>query len=160
MAWEQVVESAASAVTACGIFLAACQLWQTGRQNRARFEDEIAREYRGLLKTIPIRALLRERLTEAKFAEARVALYHYVDLSNEEVFLRQQGKVSGKTWAYWSEGIRSNLSLPAFKREWKEIRRADSRRFKELRLLEGSRFKVDPKVRRIFGLFASWRGLR
>jgi hypothetical protein len=141
--WE-AVEAIATGFTVCGIFIAAYQLWQTERQNRTRFEDDLMHEYRDLIKTIPVKALLGQELTGDEFSEAYPALYHYVDLSNQQVFLRQKERITPETWEYWREGIRSNLSRPVFKKAWDQIKPTVPESFTELRRLEQSEFKDDP----------------
>lgn len=70
--------------------------------------------------------------------------YHYIDLSNEQIFLRQHGRVSAETWENWRGGIKSNLSRPAFKQAWKEIGGRAHDIFDELRRLEKSGYQDDP----------------
>ena len=51
----QAIESGA---TAFGVFFVGWQIWRTRKQNITAFEDEMSRQYREILKTIPINALL------------------------------------------------------------------------------------------------------
>ena len=90
-------------------------------------------------------ALLGRELTPDEAKEAREGIYFYVDLSNEQVFLRQNGRVSDAAWILWRDGIKSNLSRPAFEKAWKEFKIAVPNIFLELRRLEKSDFKDDPK---------------
>ena len=69
---------------------------------------------------------------------------HYIDLTNEQIFLRQYNRVSAKTWENWRDGIKSNLARPAFKRAWNEIKLRVPKSFEELRRLEKVDFKDDP----------------
>ena len=41
-------------------------------------------------------------------------LRRYFDLSNEEAFLRVQGRVRSEKWANWVEGIQQNMARPGF----------------------------------------------
>jgi hypothetical protein len=141
----EAIAQGATALTALGVLVAAWQLWLTKVQNATRFEDDLMAEYRKLIRKIPVKALLGQELTEWEFSEAYAALYHYIDLSNEEVFLRQRDRVTKKTWEYWRDGIKLNLSRPAFKKAWDEIKPADPGFFTELRRLERSEFVDDPK---------------
>src|SRR5205807_1580893 len=70
---------------------------------------------------------------------------HYVDLTNEQVFLRCIGRVSDETWENWCDGIRDMLARPAFGVAWSEIKRRAPHSFEELRHLEDSGFTADPK---------------
>lgn len=71
--------------------------------------------------------------------------YHYIDLTNEQVFLRIQGRVTAATWRNWREGIEGHLSRPAFQRAWEEIKLRAPESFTELRRLCASDFREDPK---------------
>lgn len=133
-----------AAITAAGIIVAAWQLRITKRQAVTTFEDTIAREYRTLANLLPTEALLGEELSEEKYQKAFDELYHYFDLSNEQVFLRQRGRIRRQTWAFWRDGICSNLRRPAFKRAWEEISRRSDGDFGELRRLIASECKEDP----------------
>ena len=134
----------ASVVMAIGVLLAWWQIRLAKLQATTRFEDDIAREYRELIFRLPSEALLGRPLDEKKYLEPLDELFHYIDLTNEEIFLRQQGRISRETWIYWLDGIKSNLSRPAFKKAWEEIKSQTDDIFLELRQLEASGFKADP----------------
>ena len=132
------------AATVAAVGLAVRQLAEGRRQARTQFEDSMSREYRDLVQTVPTKALLGEALSDTEFAGAFDELYRYVDLSNEQVFLRQKGRVSEDAWENWAAGMRSNLALPAFRRAWAEIKEKAPGSFAELRRLEAEGFDVDP----------------
>jgi hypothetical protein len=121
--------------TAIGVFIAAWQLWRTHRQSITAFEDSLAREYRELAATLPIKALLGERLTDQEHSDHFDKFYRYFDLSNEQAFLHECGRISPATWQFWRDGIVSNLKRPAFTRAWNEVCRRDKSVFSELRTL-------------------------
>src|SRR5258708_39067788 len=104
--------------TATGVFVAAWQLWRARRQSITTFEDSLAREYRELAATIPTKALLGEELTEQEYREHFDEFYRYFDLSNEQAFLHQRGRIRRSTWQFWRDGIASNLRRPAFRPAW------------------------------------------
>lgn len=135
---------AANAATALGILAAVVQLWFSFRQQVIQFEDSLYREYRQIIAQIPTLALLGENLPDAEQSEALDEFYHYIDLSNEQVFLRSRHRVSHKTWIMWRDGIRCNLRRPAFASAWNQIKLRSDDDFKELRWLEESGFKTDP----------------
>lgn len=143
MIW-QAIEAIASVVTATGIFIGAYQLLLTKRINQTQFEDDLVNHYREIIKMIPVEALLGKELTPAEADKARDGIYFYIDLCNDQVFLRQNGRVSQATWILWRDGIRSNLSRAAFRKSWEEIKTTVPRDFAELRQLEKSDFKDDP----------------
>lgn len=94
--------------------IAVWELAEGRKQARTELEDTLSHEYRDLLQNIPVKALLGEPLSETEYAEAHDELYRYVDLSNEQVFLRKNGRVSVETWQSWASGIEANLALPAY----------------------------------------------
>jgi hypothetical protein len=107
-------------------------------------EDDFGREYREIIRQIPVKALLGADLDEAEFQAAFQYFYQYVDLSNEQVFLRQIGRISPETWETWREGIEINLRLAAFKKAWEQVKAQAGETFTELQRLERSDFREDP----------------
>jgi hypothetical protein len=138
------VSAIANCAMAIGVVLVLWQIRLTKQQATTAFEDSMAKEYRELAAKIPTGALLGEDLTEDDYKKTFDEFYHYVDLSNEEIFLRQRNRVSEETWIYWLDGIKSNLSRPAFKRAWEEIKARNGDSFNELRRLEKENFRTDP----------------
>ena len=130
--------------TAVGVFLALWQIRIAVKQWRTGFEDSLACEFRQIAKEIPTHALLNEDLSDDEFKKALRHLYHYIDLSNEQTFLRSRRRVSREVWKYWCDGIKSNLNRPAFKKAWGQIKQQAPGSFEELRRLENSQFKDDP----------------
>jgi hypothetical protein len=122
-----------SMATAIGVIVAAWQLWLAHRQSITAFEDSFSREYRELAAALPTKALLGELLTEEEHIEHFDEFYHYLDLSNEQIFLHLAGRVTTGTWKFWHDGIASNLRRPAFKRAWSEIAARANSDFAELR---------------------------
>jgi hypothetical protein len=146
MEWKDVpqwVSALAAVVSACGLFLAFWQLKLMKRVADTQFEDNLAREYRELAARLPTKAMLGEELTEDEHKQALDEFIHYIDLSNEQAFLRQCKRISLATWVNWRDGIRSNLQRPAFARAWKEIKDR-SGNFAELHRLESEQFESDP----------------
>jgi hypothetical protein len=134
-----------SIATALGVLFVCWQIWQTRKQNITAFEDEMSRQYREILKTIPVEALLGEELTPKELEEAENGIYHYLDLSNEQVFLRQNNRVSSETWKSWCDGIKANLSRKTFGRVWIKIKEKLPSNFLELQTLEDANFEGDPR---------------
>ena len=150
MDWQAI----GSGATALGVIFVGWQIWQTKKQNITTFEDELSRQYREILKTIPVKALLKEELTQEEITRAKTGIYFYLDLCNEQIFLRYKGRVRRSTWLDWCEGIRFNLSVPVFEKAWKEIKlQTPESNFRGLRELENSGFKDDPRSR-------YWQSLR
>jgi hypothetical protein len=145
MIW-QAIEAIASVVTATGVFIGAIQLLITKKINQTQFEDGLVDHYRQIIKMIPVEALLGKELTLEETNETQNGVYFYIDLSNDQVILRQNGRVSRATWTIWCDGIKANLSRVAFRKEWEQIKIAVPDSFSELRRLEKSDFKEDPKA--------------
>ena len=130
------VSAIANCVMAVGVLLVLWQIWLTKKLATTQFEDSMAKEYRELAAKIPTKAFLGDDLTEEEYKQTFDEFYHYIDLSNEEAFLWERKRVTEKTWEYWLDGIKWNLSRPAFKRAWTEVKEKDKKSFQELRRLE------------------------
>jgi hypothetical protein len=137
------MSAAAAIVAAAGVFFAYWQLRTSKNIAQLQFEDGLAKEYRELANRIPTKALLGEELSEEEYQSSFDELFRYIDLSNEQVSLRQRARISQAVWEFWVGGIQTNLALPAFKRAWSEIQ-SKCESFQELRRLETGRFKIDP----------------
>ncbi|AYC32135.1 hypothetical protein D3880_06940 [Pseudomonas cavernae] len=138
------ISALASVIAACGVFLAFWQLRISKNIAQLEFEDGLAKEYRELAAKIPTKALLGIDISEEEFQKTFDELYRYIDLTNEQISLRQRGRINKEAWENWLSGIESNLALPSFKRAWGEIKES-SKSFQELRRLENENFKIDPK---------------
>lgn len=137
------IETVAHMATAIGVAVAAWHVGETRKQAATSFEDGLAKEYRELAQRLPVDALLGDPVPDAEYQEAFDGFYRYIDLCNEQVFLRQMRRLREETWMDWCQGIQSNLRKPAFARAWEEIKQRTSS-FAELRRLEASGFKADP----------------
>ena len=130
--------------TMVAVLVAAWQIRRYTRQATTDFEDDISREYRELAREIPIDVHLRVNLKDDDSQSAFPRLYQYIDLSNEQVFLRMNGRISRSTWVNWCDGIKTNLFRPAFDQAWKIIKKESDGSFEKLRQLEKNQFKTDP----------------
>lgn len=140
----ELLTAAASLATAIGVIVAAYQIRLTRQLSRTQFEDDLTKQFRDIIRRIPIEALLGEELSEEAYDRTRDDFFRYIDLSNEQVFLRRNDRVSARTWKLWCEGIKAFLSRPAFGRAWGEFKDKSPDTFKELRRLEREDFKIDP----------------
>lgn len=125
----------ANLATAIAVIVAAWQLWLSQKQARTTFEDSLAREYRDLASRLPTEAFLGETLADNAYTKYFHAFYRYLNLCNEQIFLKRAGRISTKTWEFWQEGIESNLRRPAFSRAWSEVAARSDGDFSELRSL-------------------------
>jgi hypothetical protein len=146
MDWPVIVNLVASIATAIGVVLAAVGLWLTKAQAVTAYEDSISTEYRQIVKLIPVKALLGESLSETEFNECLSDVYNYIDFTNEQIYLRQQGRIRKKTWESWSEGIAANMGRAVIKEAWDLIKVKSPSSFSELRTLEEKNFRSDPRL--------------
>jgi hypothetical protein len=138
------LSTAANLATAGAVLVAAVALLLQRGQARTGFEDDLVREYRKTIKPDLItKALISPDLDEKRFKQV-AEFYPYIDLCNEQTFLRMAGRVGGRTWRLWREGIQGNLQRPAFASAWETIRTHSPNDFRELQLLDDSDFR-DPR---------------
>lgn len=142
-----VVSSAATAVgslvTALGVGFGAWQIRVGKEQAQAAFEDSLDQQYRTLSMELPVNVLIGEPVEESERNKVRELIFNYLDLSNEQVYLRAKGRVSKHTWASWSMGIKLLLAKPSFKEVYAEVK--DKSDFTYLNRLVASDFSSDPK---------------
>ena len=136
-------ENIASIATAIGVFVACYQFYDSKKINKTSFEDSIDQQYRNLSMEIPVDALLGKEISKDKL-ELRELIYNYLDLCNEQIFLRKSKRISSERWKGWCEGIESNLSKPAFLEVWNEIKREAPDTFSYLEKLVTDKFETDP----------------
>jgi hypothetical protein len=143
--WLDYANAIGSIATAIALIIAICQFKDAKKQIKTDFEDDLDREYREIIRNLPIKIFLGEDLSPSEYQESLAYLYQYIDLSNSQVFYRQIGRVSDDTWRYWNDGIKSNLSKKPFKTAWLEVKEKGQQSFSELKRLENSTFQNDPK---------------
>lgn len=134
-----------SVATAFGVLMAVWQLWISRSLSQSAFEDSLAREYRDLVRKIPVDVLLGREVEAEKFTQVRELVFNYLDLTNEQTYLRGKGRIRRSTWHEWAEGARFNLNLPMFQTVWKEVKQEAPDMFTELRRLDAENFNVDPR---------------
>ena len=128
----EILSAISNVATAVAVVVAAWQLKLSQKQSVTTFEDSLAKEYRDIASTIPVKALLGERLNDEEHKKAFDEFYRYFDLCNQQIFLSQSGRISEKTWKFWKDGITSNLRRPAFSRAWSEVTERCNGDFAEL----------------------------
>jgi hypothetical protein len=143
--WLDLLNAAASVATAAGVFVAVVQIRADLRMQTTEFEDELDRENREIALALPMEALLGEPLTDDQHRLALEQFYRYFDLANQQVFLREIGRITDARWETWCDELKINLAKPAFARAWEEIRRRAPAEFILLRRLESTGFDTDPE---------------
>ncbi len=141
MNWDTL----ASIATAIGVLFAVWQFRESAKLAQSTFEDSLDQQYRVLSMAIPVDALIGKSIPDNKKDEVRELIYNYLDLSNEQIFLRKKKRISKDTWVDWNLGIKSNLRKNAFKEVWDEVKRESPSSFSFLEELEKKEFNSDPK---------------
>ncbi len=137
MNWDTL----ASFATSIGVGIAAWQIWENRKLAQTTFEDSLDQQYRSLAMQIPVDVLIGKPILEDKKPDVREIIYNYLDLCNEQAYLRKKKRVSDLRWKDWSEGIKDNLCKAAFKEVWDEVKREAPGTFSALAQLEENGFR-------------------
>ncbi len=140
MDWNTI----ASIATAAGVAVAAWQIWESRRLAQMSFEDAVDQQYRDLAMQIPVDALLGKDIPAEVKPKVREIIYNYLDLCNEQAYLRKKKRISATRWGEWCEGIQNNLSKPVFREVWEEVKSEAPDEFTALTELERDGFNGDP----------------
>ncbi|MGB9952910.1 hypothetical protein ACOZ4F_10965 [Haloarcula marismortui] len=135
-----ILQTVGSLFTGFGALLVFLQFRQRNIQFVTEFEDSLTKEYRDIVQDLPVKARTNE---EVDWEENKRAIYQYIDLCNEQVFLRQNGRVSETAWNSWQDGMESNIQEGVFKEGWSRIK-SDTDSFKELKQVEEEGWDTDP----------------
>ena len=137
--------SIASIATSVGVFVAAWRIRESRKLSMASFEDSFDQQYRILSHEIPVDALIGESLEGEVRKKARESIYNYLDLCNEQIYLRMKCRISTERWQEWRSGIKGNLQRTVFQEVWQEVKRNAPETFTFLERLELEKFESDPK---------------
>lgn len=130
--------------------MAVWQIIRNNMQQKTSFEDSLTKEYREIVRRIPYRALVGDELCEKERALAYNEIYNYMDLCNEQIFLRMSGRIRKKTWNNWQEGMLTNFSLAVFERANQQIFDKLKHNFSELKRVKDSGCQTDPKSWKVY----------
>jgi hypothetical protein len=140
-----LLQTIAAVATTVGVIMVVVQIRTAMQQSMTQFEDALSREYRELARAIPIDSYLGKELAPEVLESALSVFFQYFHLSNTQAHLRWRGRVSKQTWSVWALGIRSTMSLPAFRQAWKKLEPAHQlRHLIFLKLMEESE-DFDPR---------------
>jgi hypothetical protein len=106
------------------------------QQSTTTFEDGLTQQYRRIMESIPIEIWLGEAIETLEIGSrnrCRDAIYRYIDLCQDQVFLRDNGRITEATWTEWAPGIKGNMNIAAFKEVWSEVQAKLPDSFSELR---------------------------
>ena len=138
-------DTLASIATAIGVGVAAWQIRESKKLSQSSFEDSLDQQYRNLVMKIPVDALLGKPIPADEMKKVREIIYNYLDLCNEQAFLRKKNRISLTRWTDWNDGIKENLNRLAFKEVWEEVKKESPSSFSSLSQLEQCNFKTDPR---------------
>lgn len=141
---SSVATAFASVATAIGVAFVGFQLKLTKKQGQAEFEDRLDQQYREISMALPVDVLIGKDMDdgEAKGIQIRELVYNYLDLSNEQVYLRAKGRISNHTWASWCSGIKAHMEKKAFRVVFDEVK--ENAGFSYLERLVEDEFSSDP----------------
>jgi hypothetical protein len=140
-------------VVSAGFILTLYELKQFEKAEKTKLENKLNKEYRELVREIPIEAMLDDDVdwdSDTPEVDRVSVIYPYIDLTNQQIFLRKKGKITYSRWKDWEEGIRIHLSQDEFQRAWEKIKDETNydgvKSFDELRALESppQNFDTDP----------------
>lgn len=136
-ALEAIATAATAVVAALGFLYTVRGIARAGREERTKWEDELTREYRDIVKALPLRVRLSESVEDGEIEKDLSTFLEYFDLSNQQVLLQKMGRVSPETWKEWLAGIRGSLQTgTAFGKAWDIIKKRSPNLFAELKELE------------------------
>ena len=138
-----VATAAGTLVTAFGVLFGAWQIRISKKQSQAEFEDGFDQQYRALTIDLPVDVLIGGNPEKKDKARVRELIYNYLDLSNEQIYLRAKGRITRHTWNSWSSGIEAHLKRPTFQRVFEEIKHSSGFTYLE-RLVDNS-YNSDPR---------------
>jgi hypothetical protein len=125
----------AALATAGGVVLVVVQLILGRRDARTALEDDLAGEYRQLAASLPPAAFFdKEDPANAcpPFQEHLREYVRYIDLSNQQVFLRMERRIRRRTWFLWRDGMHDNFDRTSFKNAWVYVRTYSPKSYDEL----------------------------
>ena len=131
-----------SIATALGVIFGAWQIRLSKKQAQATFEDHFDQQYRVLTMEIPVDVLIGKIPRKEEENQVRELIYNYLDLTNEQVYLRAKGRITRLTWNSWCSGIKAHLARPAFKMVFDEVKQNSG--FTYLEKLIAQNYEVDP----------------
>lgn len=140
--FNSIATGVGSLATAIGIIFGAWQIRISKKQSQAEFEDQLDQQYRAISMLLPVDILIGKNVEEANRIEVRELIFNYLDLTNEQVYLRAKKRITTITWKSWNAGIKAHLDRPAFSGVYNEIKSKSG--FTYLEQLIDTEFKTDP----------------
>lgn len=120
-------------------------MWRNANQSKTTFEDSLTKEYREIIRKIPYKALVGDNVSEKEENIAFNEIFNYMDICNEQIFLRIEGRIRKNTWLNWQEGMKTNFSTQIFKLVSEDVFEKVENNFKELKKVQELEYNTDPK---------------
>lgn len=150
---SSAVENWQPIVIIVGLGLTFYQLKQYEKGQKTALENDLNQEYRKIWREVDSQLLMdpeygREGGNPLSENE-RDAIYSYVDLTNQQIFLRKRGRITNSRWKDWEAGMETMIKHPPIGETWEDIKKETNsehgRDFDELRELESPKdFDTDP----------------
>lgn len=137
---SNVATATAAVIAAFSLGVSAFQTRLSRRIAETTFEDSIDQQYRDLAKEIPVDILIDKYTYLSN--DTREVIFNYLDLCNQQTYLRAKGRISKERWLDWRDGIQENLRKRGFYLIWTEVK--DKASFSYLEKLDNENFKNDP----------------
>ena len=141
----EVLNTLVPYATVFGVGVAAYQIRRSNIQQRVMFEDSINKEYRDIIQRIPYKVLIGDEVPLSEANAVHNELYNYMDLCNEQIYLRMSDRVSKKTWNNWQEGMKMNFELKVFNDTLDEVFEKLPSNFIKLQSVKALNFSTDSK---------------
>ena len=152
----EVLNTLVPYATVFGVGVAAYQIRRSNIQQRVMFEDSINKEYRDIIQRIPYKVLIGDEVPLSEANAVHNEIYNYMDLCNEQIYLRMSDRVSKKTWNNWQEGMKTNFELKVFNDTLDEVFEKLPSNFIELQSVKALNFSTDPKKYKISDNLLKW----
>lgn len=129
-----------SIATAFGLIYVAQDVHHSKKTTQAEFEDQFDQQYRALMMPIPVDVLIGKETAKMDKERVRELVYVYLDLTNEQIYMRSIGRVSKATWESWCSGILAHMARPGFREVFEEVRESSNFTYLE-QLLAAENYK-------------------
>lgn len=100
--WAEAVTAIASLLTAFAVIFAALQVVLHNRQTHRDFESMYLQRF---WKVSDLKTEAEISYSDSKARAMDLAKHVYLELSNDQVSLRELGRITDDTWAFWEEAI-------------------------------------------------------
>lgn len=126
--WAEIISAIASLGTVLVVIVGALQVGRMNRQMHREFEMQYLQRFWTLMDRRSKGLQLRGRAN----SEDQVVLLAYLELSEDQITLRKNGRVTNHTWSFWAKDIREMCMSQAVRRM---LEKSPIQRFPHIRQL-------------------------